>query len=408
VASEVQKLSVLKVKALIKNQEVGLHNDGSGLYLQISGKKGCSWIYRYKSNGRRTPRDMGLGPASTSSPRLSEAREQAKKARDLLAKEIDPIEARRAERRAEADKKAQEVTFREHAEEYYDAHKSTWKNAKHVAQWRMTLDEYIYPKIGNMPVREVDVSAVLKVLKPIWYEKTETASRCRGRIEMILSSAAVAGLRSADNPAQWRGVLEHRLPAKSNVKAVEHHKALDPKDLPGFMVTLAKQDGVAARALEFLILTCMRTGEVIGAQWSEIDLRKRIWRVPAARMKGRKGKRKDHDVPLSEPALALLKSLPGDRKTGFVFLGGKDGKPLSNNALLALLKRMKRTDITPHGFRSCYRDWAADETAYPREVCEMVLAHSVGDQSELAYKRTDLFKKRKALMKDWGEYCGSE
>jgi integrase len=351
---------------------------------------------------------MGLGKASLRAPRLAEARKLADEARDKIDKGIDPIDSRRTDRKTALVKKAQMVTFKAHAEEFYDTHKSTWKNAKHVAQWRMTLDKYIYPKIGNMPVRDVDVAAVMSVIKPLWRLKTETASRCRGRIEMVLNSAAAEGLRSRDNPAQWRGVLEHKLPAKSVASPVQHHKAMDYAEVASFVSDLQSQEGMSARALEFLILTCMRTGEVIGAQWTEIDLKKRVWRVPATRMKGRKGKSKYHEVPLSAPALKLLRALPGKNKTAFVFPGGKDGLPLSNNALLALLKRMKRNDITPHGFRSCYRDWAADETSYPREVCEMVLAHSIGDQSELAYKRTDLFKKRKALMADWAIFCNKE
>lgn len=397
-SSALKRLTALQVNRIIKDQLVGLHADGGGLYLQITGRKGCSWLFRYKNNGRRTPRDMGLGSAPSIG--LAEARRKAEQARNMLANDIDPIEAKRTAKAARKTEAAKGLSFKSCAQAYIENHKSSWKNQKHASQWESTLERYVYPDLGDIPVGAIDVNLVLTILEPIWKSKTETASRVRGRIEAILNYAATRGLRPTENPAQWRGVLSNVLPAKSKVRPVENFKALSYEEIGSFIETLREQEGTAARALEFLIFTCARTGEVRKALGNEVNFSKAIWTIPSSRMKANR----QHRVPLSESALALLDINISAKD--YLFSGGKPGKSLSENALLALLKRMGRTDITPHGFRSTFRDWAADCTSYPREVCEMALAHSTGDESELAYKRTDLFKKRVKLMDDWAKYCG--
>lgn len=295
---------------------------------------------------------------------------------------------------------AKAVTFEEAAERYIEAHKAGWKNAKHAAQWTTTLKTYAYPLIGESPVQAIDTGLVLKVLEPIWTTKTETANRLRGRIESVLDWARVRGYRERENPARWRGHLEQLLPAPSKVQRVQHHAALPYADLPKFMEALRAQDGVSASALEFAILTVARTGEVIGAKWSEIDLKERVWTIPAERMKAGK----EHRVPFSARTLAILKSMKALGSGEYVF-PGLNNKALSNMALLMLLRRMGREDITAHGFRSTFRDWAAERTNFPAEVAEMALAHAVGDKVEAAYRRGDLFAKRRELMTAWAKAC---
>ena len=374
----------------------GYLSDGGGLYLQISNAGAKSWVFRFRDNGRL--REMGLGPTRTKS--LIEARADATSCRKLRLEGIDPIAERQQGRLRARLQAARAMTFKQCAEAYIDANKAGWKNAKHSAQWSSTLATYAYPVFGDLPVQVVDVTLVTKVLEPIWKTKTETASRLRGRIEAVLDWATVRELRQGDNPARWRGHLDHLLPQRSKVQKVQHHPALPYSEINGFMNKLRAQEGQAARALEFLILTASRTNEVIGAQWTEIDLDAGIWTIPESRMKvGR-----EHRVPLSKLALALLKRLHKTKLAEFVFANA-DGKPLSNMAMLMLLERMERSDLTVHGFRSTFRDWAAEQTNFPRELAEQALAHSLKDKVEAAYRRGDLFEKRRLMMAAWATYC---
>jgi integrase len=407
-AKTLEKLTPLKIQRL---KEPGLHGDGGGLYLQISARGMRSWIFRYRMGGRTTPRDMGLG--SVDDVPLADARKKAAFARSQIADGIDPIEARNSDRARAALDAAKAITFHECAEAYIAAHRESWRNEKHAAQWGATLAAYVYPKIGKMAVKDVDVGHVLKVLeqkcddlknKPtLWSGKTETASRVRGRIEAVLDWAKVRKYRTGENPARWRGNLEHTLPKRNDVQKVAHHAALPYDQMGAFMAALRIEDGTAARALEYLILTATRTSETIGARWDEFDLDKALWVIPAERIKAGK----EHRVPLSDAALAIVKAQAKLKENEFVFPGGKHGKPLSTNALLMLLDRMKRDDITAHGFRSTFRDWAAESTNYPRDVAEMALAHTIGDKVEAAYRRGDLFEKRKRMMEDWAKFCGT-
>jgi integrase len=396
VARTIGKLTALAVS---RATAPAYYGDGGGLYLQVSTGGARSWVYRFKLNGR--PRMMGLGPLHTIS--LSEARARATACRRQRLDGIDPIEARKARRNAVATEAAKAVVFADCAARYIEAHKPGWRNKKHGAQWIATLTAYACSVFGQLPVHAVDTGLVLKALEPIWTTKPETASRVRGRIESVLDWATARGYRQGDNPARWRGHLDHLLPARATVQKVEHHPALPYTEIRPFVETLRAQPGTSARALEFLVLTAARTGEVIGATWQEIDLKSKVWIVPAERIKGGK----EHRVPLSARVLAILEEMKDLRRDGdFVFPGGKRGRPLSNSAMLALLERMKRDDLTAHGFRSTFRDWAAERTNYPRDVAEMALAHVIGDKVEAAYRRGDLFEKRRRLMEEWARYCG--
>src|SRR5262249_14531723 len=359
-----------------------------------------SWAFRYMLHSKA--REMGLGALTKVS--LADARKKAADARLLLSNGIDPLERRQSEEanRGAAEKlaAARSMTFDHCADAYMRAHEASWQNPKHCQQWRNTLASYVSPVFGSVSVQEIDVALVTKVLEPIWNVKPETAGRVRGRIETVLDWARVRGFRDGENPARWRGHLDHLLPAKSKVRQVKHHAALPYDEVGAFMKDLQIADGVAAKALEFLILTVSRTGEVIGARWPEIDLKHRIWTVPAERMK----RRREHRVPLSAPAIAVLQRMRG-QGTDFVFPGLKAGRPLSSMALLNLLGRMVCGDVTTHGFRSTFRDWAAERTNFPREVAEAALAHAIDDKVEAAYRRGDLFEKRRRLMDAWAEFC---
>jgi integrase len=313
---------------------------------------------------------------------------------------IDPIEARRAKHGQRKLEAAKGMTFDACAAAYLDAHSDSWRNAKHRDQWRNTLSSYASPVFGSLPVQSVDVSLMMKALEPIWKTKSETASRVRGRIEAVLDWATVRGYRTGDNPARWRGHLDKLLPARAKIQKVQHHPALPYDELADFMTTLQGEDGMAPRALEFLILTAARTGEIIGTRWDEVDLEEKIWTVPGERMKAGR----EHRVPLSRAALLVLNQMHEIRERDFVFPGGKKGKPLSNMAMLAVLHRMGRDDITAHGFRSTFRDWAAERTNFPREVVEMALAHTIENKVEAAYRRGDLFEKRRQLMEAWARF----
>jgi integrase len=396
-------LTVKKVqRALRKGERVMLSDKGGvdgvrGLYLAVHSKNSAHWALRFQLNGRA--RLMGLGSARDFT--LSGAREKARKARQLLHDGVDPLEAKKAERAAQALASAKIMTFKQCADAYIKANQGGWKNEKHRAQWNTTLASYVLPKIGALPVGEVDIGQVLRCIEPIWREKTETASRIRGRIESILDWATVRRYRQGDNPARWSGHLEHVLPAKSKVAKVNHHAALPYRELPAFMAVLRQREGIAARALEFCILTAARTGEVIGATWGEIDFDSKTWTVPAGRMKAGKA----HRVPLSEPAIDLLRDLPTEQGNEFIFIGSQQGAGLSTMALTAVLRRMGHGDVTTHGMRSTFRDWCAETTNYPNHVVEMALAHRISDAVEAAYRRGDLFKKREALAEAWSRYC---
>ena len=410
-----------KLRALQVTRETrpGLYSDGGGLYLQVTKSGSKSWIFRYwiaerdaatgrlmrdpktkKSKGRA--RDMGLGSCITVS--LAEARERALECRKLREKDIDPIEAREVARQQAALEQAKALKFREAAAAYIAAHRVAWKNEKHAAQWPSTLVKYAYPIIGDMPLHLIDTALVMKVIEPIWLTKPETAARLRGRIESVLDWATVRGYRHGDNPARWRGHLDKLLPARSKVREVEHHSALPYAELSAFLIKLREQEGVAARALEFTILTAARTNETIGARRKEIDRHSKVWIVPAGRMKAGK----EHRVPLSTGAMDVVAGIVDaeDDQASYLFPGGRADSPLSNMAMLKVLERMGRKDLTVHGFRSTFRDWAAERTKFPNEVIEMALAHAVGDKVEAAYRRGDLFEKRRLLMNAWADYCG--
>ncbi len=400
-ARALERLTALQIGRL---KLPGMYADGGGLYLQIASAGARSWIFRYRIGGRKTAREMGLGSAATIG--LAAARDAAGDARRLLTAGIDPLEDRAAKRTAEALAAAKSTTFQECAAAYIESHSAGWKNEKHADQWTATLKTYAYPEFGALPVGSVDVGLVLKVLEPIWTTKTETASRVRGRIECVLDWAKVRGYRSGENPARWRGNLDHLLPKRSKVQKVKHHAALPFTEIGAFMRDLRARSGVAARALEFVILTAARTSEATGTTYAEIIRDASLWTVPAERIKAGR----IHRVPLSSAALAVVARQVaefGEAPDQLVFPGDRQGKPLCENALLAVLERMGRSDLTVHGFRSSFRDWAAEYTNYPREVAEQALAHSIGDKVEAAYRRGDLFNKRQRLMEDWANYCAT-
>lgn len=341
---------------------------------------------------------MGLGSVSTFS--LAEARDKALSCRKLCAEGIDPIEAKRAQLDKARLEAARAISFKQCAAAYIEAHKAGWRNAKHAAQWTATLTTYAYPAFGNLPVAAVDTGFVMQAIEPVWVTKPETASRVRGRIESVLDWATTHGYRRGENPARWKGHLSNLLPKRSRIRKVEHHAALPYPQIPAFMVDLASREAVAARALEFAIFTAARTGEVIGARWSEFNLDASEWTVPAERMKGGV----EHRVPLSAPAVALLRLLAEDRRGEFVFPGGRHGRPMSNMSMLMMLRRMGREDLTVHGFRSTFRDWASETTNFSSEVVEMALAHAIESKVEAAYRRGDLFAKRRELMDAWAAW----
>ena len=401
------KLSDTKLRA--KKLKAGRYGDGGGLYLQATQGGSKSWLFIYRSeklsgkSGKPLQREMGLGAYPDVS--LETAREKARACRELRGRGLDPIEERDAQQKAAQGPAAREMTFKLAAESYTAAHGASWKNAKHRQQWSNTLAAYVYPEIGALPVRSIDTELVTKVLEPIWTAKPETASRVRGRMKAILDYAAALKWREGENPARWQGHLEHVLADRRKVRAVKHHAALPFDDVPAFLVGLRQREGVAALAMEFLILTAGRTSEVLEARWSEMDESAKVWTVPAARRKAHK----EHRVPLTARALAILEATrPLKTDDGFVFPGDRPKKPLSNMALLVLLRRMKRTDITAHGFRSTFRDWAAERTNVDPYVVEMALAHTVSSKVEAAYRRGDLFEKRRHLMEAWERYCESE
>jgi integrase len=383
-----------------------MYPDGGGLYLQVTSAGSRSWVYRYASLSKKhKTRYMGLGPLHTIG--LADARKKATAARQLRHDGIDPIDARTAVLAHARIEAAKSITFRDAAEQYVEAHKAGWRSVKHLRQWSGSIETYVHPVFGSLPVQAVNVGLVLKVLQPIWNTKTETASRIRGRIESVLDWATARGYRDGENPARWRGHLENLLARPSKVRRVNHFPALPYDEIGAFMASLRGRAGNAAQALELLILTACRSGEVLGARWDEFDMQEAAWALPASRVKSDK----EHRIPLSSPALAVIKSMREGRTTedddALVF-PGRRGRPLSHMAMLSLLKRMGRDDLTAHGFRSTFRDWAAERTNYPRDVAEMALGHAVGDKVEAAYRRGDLFEKRRRLMNEWARFCGTE
>lgn len=384
----------------LKTLPNGWHADGGNLYLFARGNS-RTWVFRYVApDGTR--RNMGLG--SLRSVTLARARDMA---RALVAKvhdpenPVDPLQEAQEKRQVDKAAEVARRTFKQCAEAFIESKRHGWKNAKHAAQWDSTLSAYVYPIIGDMPVDEIDTPHIVSVLEPIWHVKSETASRVRSRMENVINWAKVRKFRKGDNPARWRGHLDHIFPAVRKVAAVEHHPALPYRSLPDFMTALRKRVGMGARALEFAVLTAARSGEVRGAIWDEIDLEERVWTIPATRMKAGR----EHRVPLSDGAMQLLRALPREADNPLIFFGSKKRVPLSDMSLSAVLKRMGETGITVHGFRSTFRDWSAEQTTYPREACELCLADTVGDAVERAYRRGDLFDLRRQLMADWGSFC---
>jgi integrase len=413
---QAKPLSAMKVRTA----KPGRYCDGGGLYLLVRPNDTRFWLFRYRMPGGAKQREMGLGPvelsrvdrpdepvelapAGTNPARtLAEARVLAGELFRSVRMGRDPLTERRDAKKVEAPTAR---TFSDVAALYIEAHKAGWKNAKHAAQWSATLETYVFPVIGSLPVAAIDTGHVTAILEPLWRTKTETASRVRGRIESVLDFATARGWRVGDNPARWKGHLQNLLPAASKVARVVHHAALPWREVGAFMAQLKDQDGVAPWALAFTVLTAARTGEAVGASWSEIDLGEKLWRIPAERMKAAR----EHRVPLSTGAmdvLAEMAKLRTDRSDDApVFPGGKPGRPLSNMALLMLLRRMERPDLTAHGFRSTFRDWCGEATNYPREVAEAALAHTIKDKAEAAYARSDLLEKRRRLMEDWAGFC---
>ncbi len=380
-----------------KLSKPGYYPDGANLYLQVSATGAKSWIFRYTLDGKS--REMGLGGLNAFG--LADARQRAQKQRQMLADGIDPLAVKRENQLQRSMAAANIITFDKAADSYIESHSAGWKNAKHGQQWTNTLATYASPVFGTLPVSSVNTALVLRTLEPIWNSKNETATRLRGRIEKILDWARVQGYRTGDNPARWKGHLEASLPAPGKVQKIEHHPALPWLQIGAFMRDLRAMPGSAALATELIILTACRTSEALNATWAEFDLDGALWTIPAERMKSAK----EHVVPLSAAALVVLQQARAE-SNDFVFAGGK-GAALSNMACLAVLKRMGRADLTVHGFRSTFRDWAGETTAHPREVIEHALAHLLKDKAEAAYQRGTLLEKRRALMSDWAVYCGT-
>lgn len=392
--------------AKVRTARPGRYGDGDGLYLLVRGQEAKFWLFRYTMPGAKL-REMGLGKASgPSAVPLAEVRDKAAELRRLVRAGTDPLNHRAAAEaaaRAEQSAKARAKTFAQAADLYLAAHEPGWRNPKHRAQWAMTLRDYAGPHLGALPVTEVETAQVVAALRPLWHDKPETASRLRGRVEAVLDFAAAHGWRDGANPARWRGHLDKLFPRRGKVRPVKHHAALLWPDLPRFRAALRARDGTAALALDFAILTAARSGEVLGARWPEVNLETLVWTVPKERMKAGR----EHRVPLAPAAVALLhRLLPLRGKSeALVFPGQREGRPLSAMAMAMVLRRMGRSDLTVHGFRSTFRDWAGETTVHPREVVEAALAHRLGDRVEQAYARGDLFTKRRRLMEDWGEFC---
>jgi integrase len=397
----------LTIKRVASLKEPGRYGDGnrSGLYLQVKSSTNRSWLLRYEIDGKE--RWMGLGSLHTFN--LTEARDRARRARQLIADKIDPLEVRAKERTERELQAARTITFKDAATQYFNQHEKKWSHPKARAQFLGSMEAFVFARIGKLAVADVDVAAVLRVLEQkhpdhptqtIWEKIPSTASRIRGRVEAVLDWTTVRGYRVGENPARWKGHLENVLPARSSVQMVEHHPALPYAEIGGFIAALRQREGIAARALEFTILTAARSGEVRGATWSEINLDARTWTIPPSRMKGGR----EHRVPLSPAALEILSSTLREKNNVHVFIGARR-HGLSEAAMAAVLNRMDRLDITVHGFRSSFSDWAHEQTSYPSHVIELALAHTVGNAVERAYRRGDLFSKRQRLMSEWAKFA---
>ena len=371
----------------VETAKPGKYSDGGNLYLIVSQTGSRKWVLRFTWRGRA--KEMGLGSAASVS--LADAREKAASARRKIAQGLNPIDERK--------RTSGVPTFGEMADQVREALSAGFRNEKHKAQWKSTLATYAAP-LSDKPVDTVTTDDVLAILKPIWTTKPETASRLRGRIEKVLDAAKAKGFREGENPARWRGHLDHLLPRPSKL-ARGHHAAMPYDEVAAFVADLREREAIAALALELCILTAARSGEILGMRWDEIDLDKKIWTVPAHRMKAGR----EHRVPLSQRATDILVRLSEQRSGDFVFPGQRRDKPLSNMAMEMMLRRMKIENATVHGFRSSFRDWAGNETGYPRELIETALAHVIGDKAEQAYRRSDALEKRRKLMEAWAGYC---
>jgi len=388
----IEKLNTSKVSRISRR---GKYSDGNGLYLQVTRTLVKSWVFRYQIGGKE--HYMGLGPLHAVT--LKEAREKAQKARACLVRKIDPLQDHATILSTKKEINEENKTFDECIIAYIAQHKNEWKSIKHLKQWENSLRTYASPYIGQLSIRKISTALILQVLEPIWIIKTETASRLRERIERVLSWAAIYGYREVDNPARWNGHLQELLPRPSRIKDVRHYPSIPYQEIGDFFRLLNAEKSIVARALEFTILTACRTSEALYAKWQEIDFTKNVWRIPAERMKN--GRR--HRVPLSEATLEILNTLQGLHPE-WVFPNLKTRKPFCESAMFSLLRKMKRPDITVHGFRSSFRVWAA-EKAYPKELAEMTLAHKQASSIEEAYQRSDLFRQRQVLMQDWSDWC---
>jgi integrase len=404
----IHKLTDLKIRAKIREiQELAfspkpknaLVGDGQGLYLSIAKNGTASWLFRYMVHGKAKSVGLGAYPATS----LQKAREKAQNLRDSRSGGVDPMLAKREEIRVQKLQLAKSKTFETCAKEFIEHSRPSWKNVKHGQQWTNTLTQYAFPVLGQMPIHSVHTDDVVRVLKPIWQEKTETATRLRGRIESVIDWSTVQGWRQGENPARLKGHLEHLLPKLRKVSR-KHHASLPYDQLPDFIKKLQDQSGMARYALEFLILCASRTGDVIGVQWEEFELDKGLWKIPAERMKAGV----EHRVPLGKRAQKILEIIRPFSGEEIVFIGGKKDKPMTNMAMAMLLRRMGETEITVHGMRSTFRDWAGEQTTYPFEVCEQALAHRLPDAVAAAYLRSDFFEKRVNLMAEWAKFCLSK
>jgi len=386
----------------IKNAKPGMHIDGNNLYLSVTSKGAKSWIFRFQVNDKR--REMGLG-SLTALP-AAEARAKASQLKVLVARGIDPLAERDAERLAvkaaeladKAELNRRHFTFRVAAELHIANYAASWRNEKHAKQWSSTLLTYAYPKIGEMPVEQITMPHIVEILQPIWSDKPETASRVRMRIEAVLNSAKAQGWRSGENPAIWKGGLDAVLPRSSKIRSVRHHPAMPWETVSTFMIDLKARDGMGARAVEFAVLTAARSGEVRGSRWEEVDLAKALWVIPAERMKAKR----EHRVPLSREAVALLNALPRYADSFLIFPGTRR-QPLSDMSMSAVLRRMDLGHFTVHGFRSTFRDWCA-ERGFPFDAIESALAHQIGNKTVAAYLRTDHLEGRKGIMQAWVDH----
>jgi integrase len=388
---------MLTAKRVEREKRPGRYRDDRNLYLVVVNPNNRSWDFRYMVDGRE--RHMGLGPLHAVT--LKEARERARAARLLLVDGIDPIDHRRAERAKLAAAKAKAMTFREAAQAYFDQHETKWRSATHRAQFITTLKTYAYPVLGNMSVADIDTAAVLRAVEPHWLTKTETMNRTRGRIESVLDWATVRGYRSGDNPARWKGHLGEVLPGRSDIAKPVHLAAMPYHEVPAFMTKLRERKGVASKALEFIILTAGRSGEIRGMRWSEVDLAEKTWSVPPERTKSNR----PHRVPMSDRCVAILQQMQAIRQGDLVFPGQTGDAPLSAEALAHVMRGLGRGDVTTHGFRSSFRDWCAEQTNFPREIAEAALAHAIESKVEAAYRRGDALAKRRRMMEAWADYC---